>query len=105
MRLGAGSNPRNPQPEIRKLIPERKFFIDNLLDRIHVIIVMIRWTGLAPWEFEFSFPGSLTSTSLVLTRNLGAGGARLGAAAVQDRVLLPGTQYPEPDTRNMMPEN
>jgi len=24
---------------------------------------MIRWTGLAPWEFEFPFPGSLTSTS------------------------------------------
>ena len=27
--------------------------------RIHFIIVMIRWTGLAPWEFEFPFPGSL----------------------------------------------
>ena len=33
--------------------PEREFFIDNLLVRIHFIIVMIRWTGLAPWEFEF----------------------------------------------------
>ena len=22
---------------------------DNLLVRIHLIIVMIRWTGLAPW--------------------------------------------------------
>ena len=32
---------------------ERDFFIDNLLVRIHFIIVMIRWTGLAPWEFEF----------------------------------------------------
>jgi len=31
---------------------------------LHVIIVMIRWTGLAPWEFEFPFPGSLTSTFL-----------------------------------------
>jgi len=40
------------------------FFIDNLLFRIHFIIVMIRWTGLAPWEFEFPFPGSLTSTFL-----------------------------------------
>jgi len=28
------------------------------------IIVMIRWTGLAPWEFEFPFPGSLASTFL-----------------------------------------
>ena len=26
---------------------------------------MIRWTGLAPWEFEFPFPGSLTSTFIV----------------------------------------
>jgi len=25
---------------------------------------MIRWTGLAPWEFEFPFPGSLTSSFL-----------------------------------------
>jgi len=30
----------------------REFFIDNLLVRIQFIIVMIRWTGLAPWEFE-----------------------------------------------------
>jgi len=28
--------------------PERVFFIDNLLVRIHFIIAMIRWTGLAP---------------------------------------------------------
>jgi len=38
------------------------FFIDDLLVRVHFIIVMIRWTGLAPWEFEFPFSGSLTST-------------------------------------------
>ena len=36
---------------------EREFVIGNLLVRIHFIIVMIRWTGLAPWEFEFPFPG------------------------------------------------
>ena len=38
-----------------KVLPcrEREFFIDNLLFRIHSIIVMMRWTGLAPWEFEF----------------------------------------------------
>jgi len=47
-------------------VPERDFFVDNLLVRIHFIIVMIRWSGLAPWEFEFPFPGSLTSTFLVL---------------------------------------
>ena len=44
------------------LPPEREFFIDNLLVRIHFIIEMIWWTGLAPWEFEFPFPGSLIST-------------------------------------------
>jgi len=43
---------------------EREFFIDNLLVRIHFIIVIVRWTGLAPWEFEFPFPGSFTSTFL-----------------------------------------
>ena len=35
-----------------------ELFIDNLLVRIHLIIEMIRWTGLAPWEFGFPFPGS-----------------------------------------------
>ena len=45
-------------------LQERDFFIDNLLVRIHSIIEMIKWTGLAPWEFEFPFPGSLTSTFL-----------------------------------------
>ena len=37
---------------------QRELFIDNLLVRIHFIIVMIRWTGLAPWEFELPFPDS-----------------------------------------------
>jgi len=65
---------------------EREFFIDNLLVRIHLIIVMIRWTGLAPWEFEFPFPGSLISTSLmVVTKSpLSAGHdtARVGSTGV-----------------------
>ena len=39
----------------------RHFFFDDLLVRIHFIIVMIRRNGLAPWEFEFPFPGSLAS--------------------------------------------
>ena len=44
----------------------RQFFLDpnKVLVRFHFIIEMIRWTGLAPWEFEFPFPGSLTSTFL-----------------------------------------
>ena len=45
---------------------EREFIIDKILARIHFIVVMIRWTGLAPWAFEFSVPGSLTSTFLVV---------------------------------------
>jgi len=42
----------------------REFFIDDLLFRIHFIIVLIRWTGFAPWEFEFPFPGSHASPFL-----------------------------------------
>ena len=44
---------------------ESDFFIDNLRVRIHFIIDMIWWIGLAPWEFGFPFPGSLTSTILM----------------------------------------
>ena len=46
---------------------EREFFIDDLLVRIHFIIEMIWWTGLAPLKLEFPFPGSLISTFLVLS--------------------------------------
>ena len=46
---------------------EREFFIDNLLVRIHVILEMFWWIGLAPWEFELPFPGSRLSTFLVLS--------------------------------------
>jgi len=45
-------------------------FIDSVLVRIHFIIVIIAWTGLAPWAFEFPFPGSLTSTFLRFIVNL-----------------------------------
>ena len=38
---------------------KREFFIDNLLVQMHSILMMNRWTGLAPWEFEFPFQGSL----------------------------------------------
>ena len=31
---------------------DREFFIDNLIVRIHIFIVMIRWSGLVPWEFD-----------------------------------------------------
>jgi len=35
-------------PRQRVVPEERDFFIDNLRVRVHFIIVMIRWTGLAP---------------------------------------------------------
>ena len=38
---------------------ERDFLIDNLLVRIHYIIVMIKWTGLVPWEvLQVTLPSS-----------------------------------------------
>jgi len=54
----------------RPRYPERVFSIDNLLVRIHLIVEMIWWTGLAPWEFEFPFSGSLVCTFLVLYKLL-----------------------------------
>ena len=57
-----------PVPRARRRTPvmpsEREFLMDNLLVRIHFIIEKIRWTGLAPWEFEFPLSGSLVSTFL-----------------------------------------
>ena len=39
-----------------RCVREGEFFNGKLLVRFHFIIVMIRWTGLAPWEVEFPFP-------------------------------------------------
>ena len=69
--MGFGVGSLGLRGGVLTLLHLREFFIDNLLVRIHLIIVMIRWTGLASWEFEFPFAGSLTSTFLVhLTFNL-----------------------------------
>ena len=57
----SGSNSENTK---------RESFIDNLLVRIRFIIVMIRWTSLTPWAFEFPVPGSFTSTFLMLSPHL-----------------------------------
>ena len=58
---------------------ERELFFDNLLDQIHSMIEMIWWTGLAPWEFEFPFSGSLIS--------LKVGGVPLNEVAAQELEL------------------
>ena len=42
-----GPRSREPSPS-----EERAFFSDDLLVRIHFIIKMIWWTGLAPWELH-----------------------------------------------------
>jgi len=47
---------------------EREIFFGNLLVRNHFIIVMIRWTGLAPWECEFLFQVALHLHSSHTTR-------------------------------------
>ena len=49
---------------------EKELLIGNLLVRIHFIIETIWWTGLAPWELEFPFPGSRTSTFLAPLREV-----------------------------------
>ena len=64
------STPETQSPNPKPYRQEREFFIDNLLVRIHFIIMIIRWTGLAPWEFGFPFPGSLTSTFLAQRRRV-----------------------------------
>ena len=55
--------------DLNGFLGEREFFIDNLLVRIHLIIEMIWWTGLAPWEFEFPFPGSLVWASRICIKS------------------------------------
>ena len=49
---------------------QREFFLDNLLVRIHLIMEVIRWTGIAPWKFEFYSSGSLASSFLCHSRHL-----------------------------------
>jgi len=60
-RTPIGRGARSCSPTLCLIQTEREFFIDNLMVRIHFIVVMIRWTGLARWECEFPFPGSFTS--------------------------------------------
>ena len=56
---------------------KREFFIDTHLVRVHFIIVMIRWTGLAPWEFAAPmFIGYRTEYGVVVPTVLPAVGRR-----------------------------
>ena len=72
---------------------QRDLFIENLLVQIHFSIVMIRWTGLAPWEFDFLFPGSVTFTFLeILMNHHLQGDLRVGGALLRN----PGGEDPKP---------
>ena len=66
----ASSRLENRQDVERVRTRESDFFIDNLLVQTHLIILMIRWTGLALWEFRFPFPGCLTYTFVGCARLL-----------------------------------
>ena len=87
-RIQNGSSPKTAKSD---------FFMDNLLVRIHFIIAMIRWTGLAPWELEFPFPGSLTSTFLCLSVT-GSRGASLIRKRYRGTSLIR-VRYPKRQTR------
>ena len=71
------------------MVLERELFIDNLLVRTHFIIAMIRRTGLAPWEFEFPFPGSLTSTFLRMVLTMQYRAVRDGGAGLRRLINVP----------------
>ena len=62
---------------------------------------MTRWTGLAPWEFEFPFPGSLTSTFLCRWRRRSTqarpkkrAGGRTASRAARQTPATSGTSVP-----------
>jgi len=60
---------------------EREFLIGNLLVRIHCIIVMIRWTGLAPREFDLYYEQVYLEHTLTAAERKGSNlkGFKLGA--------------------------
>ena len=76
-----GSSTREPQygssthtSRAQTLNPiERDLCIDNLLVRIHVINVMNRRTGPAPWEVEFALLGVPAGVRAARAARQGAG--------------------------------
>ena len=81
-------SPPGENDTVHTVSAERDFSIDNLLVRIHFIIEMIWWTGLAPWEFESPFPGSLISTFLIVPVSFRFGVRGLWLIAVQSLGLI-----------------
>jgi len=91
-------------PETRD--PEREFFIDDLLVRMHFIIVMVRWTGLAPRHVPRNAqnPEPEPRGLKPKTRNTKSG-SRSPKPETRDqrsetRNPKPGTQSPKSETRD-----
>ena len=54
---------RRPTRNVSSKPAEReRFLLTAFLSELHLIIEIIWWTGLAPWEYELSLPGSLIPT-------------------------------------------
>ena len=68
---------------------------------------MLWWTGLAPWEFEFPFPGSLIYTFLTRDPKPQTPNSTLGAGfqglSKKDMYNQPYTLNPKPQTMNPKP--
>ena len=98
----------HPRPRRRpKWYLKGEFFIDNLMVRIHINIVMIWWTDLASWElFEVPLLDSLISTFLVryLPFNTPGNGPN-GTYPCLPEILIPepSTLNPKPCTLNPAP--
>ena len=74
-----------PPAKLAEAKKEGEFIINHLLVRIHFIIEVIWWTGLAPREYEFPFPGSFISTYLKSKIDLEEFAAEVGVLDMLDR--------------------
>ena len=71
---------------------KREFFTDNFLVRIHFIIEIVWWTGLAPWDSNGTQPGggAVRAIAADLAQEGGLGPARRvvqGRPCHRERVL------------------
>jgi len=76
---------------------EREFFIDNLLVRIHFIILVIRWTGLAPCRSTghgWDPSGPSTPLGLIRAHHSRTQGGSVERASCGDGVKFDATKVP-----------
>ena len=93
------SHPVSRGPPLHRLVARRwcepEFFIGNLLVRIHSIIVMIRWTGLA----LIRWTGLTLAALLRAASSLAAGANSLSLSLLLSSLELSDTQVYEPSIR------